>query len=434
MKKLFLMSIVACAFGVFTSCSSDEETTTTGGGETTVTTGFGAVEVQVATKSRAASSLLSTAVTNVTATSVTPVGDNFLVTYHGRTQDADSEQEDIAKGMLQIVDKNGAVLSELTTEKCRVNSAAADGKTVYIGLDRGATNKTAPEHCAIATITLTDNYTFDATMTEIPAEQVKGLEGVSVNNVSVKDGVVYLATSTGDVKGKTFEGGYYKIENGNLSAKGDGWSAYWYDGVVKVRRAEAHSSTCYATIYTSTANETKVEFTCTDKAAGDEQYGRVTASLLKVNNSDYLFTCGDDLIAWVYDSTSGKYVNMNAGDTREVEKDGVKTTEAAEFVSGSGTTSVATDGTYVYACIGNAVSKYYLREYKHQDKVRFEQALDSNKKVVKFTAPDSWTTDTGSLASANHLIVKDGVVYVAFGYKGFVALDAETLSLITPAE
>jgi len=442
MKKVLFMSFLACAFGVFTSCSSDDEPSngTTTGEETTTAT-FGEVAIKVAnanSASRAASSLLTgnDAVTNVTATSVAALDNgNFLVTYHGRNQEKE-EKKVSSKGMVQIVNKDGNVLSELTTEKCRVNFAAANGKTVYIGLDKGAVDKEAKYHCAVATLTLTDEYLFNESQNKIPAEKVLDLEGVSVNCISISNGTVYLSTSTGDVnyeadgntaaKTITYEGGYYTLNNGTLSAKGDGWSAYWYDENVKVRLDKAHSTTCFATVNTGTDKETQVEFICSDKSDKEYNYGRVSAAVLTVSGNDYLFTCGDQLIAWVYDSTEGKYVNMQDGTIKnDLKKQDKTSTDGVNCVSGSHTTAVATDGKYVYACTGSSVSKYYLREYtgstnaSYKGKKRFELK-------GKFEAPDSWEkTNSGTKASANHLYVKEGKVYVAFGYQGFVVLDSE---------
>lgn len=449
MKKVLFMSILACAFGVFTSCSSDEDVananeTTTGGETTTTETGYGAVAIKVANAnsgSRAASTLLSDAVTNVTATSVVPLnnGAYFLVTYHGRNQDATDEA---SKGMVQIVKADGTVLSELTTVKDRVNFAAADGKTVYIGLDKGSLGKDKTYHCAIATLTLTDDYMFNSSNDTIPANNVKGLDGVSVNCITVDNGTAYISTSTGDVEyaadGQTpkstvtYEGGYYKMTNGTISPKGDGWSAYWYDKNVKVRLTGAHSTTCYATVGTGTENEEKVEFTCSDRQDETTQTGRVSAALLTVKDNDYLFTCGDQLIAWVYDSSTKKYVNMQDGTIKNDKKAAKNSTDSVCCVSGSHTTAVATDGTYVYACTGSRVSKYYLREYtgytdaSYKGKKRFELK-------AKFDVPDAWAkTNSNTSASANHLVVIGDYVYVAFGYQGFVVLKADDMSLVYP--
>lgn len=452
------MSLLACVFGVFTSCSSDDETTDNSGSNPTPTEStesFGEVLVKVnntgarAIGSRAASDALG--VTGVTATFVAPIDgtDYFVVTYHGRNQtDA---------GMVQIVKSDGTVISELTTLNARVNTAAYDkvANAVYIGIDKSnntveetATTKLASGyHCAVAKVTLTSDHKFPE-MKSIAESKIAGLNGVSVNCITVPDGggKVYMATSTGTVtlnktKGttKTYEGGYWKINptvaetiekataDEEVTSNGQPWAAYWYslsgDYRVKVRRDVAHSENCHATLYKGTGSTeiAVADYTSTSTEKSDNQYGRTSAAYLTIGGNDYLFTCGDKLTAWTL--SDGKFVNMNDGTVVVNRKE--NTLENA-YVSGSYTTAVATDGTYLYACTGSTVSKYALKTYKqapNTGKTRFEIV---GKYDAQYQTGDNWKTESNTLASANHLVVKGGKVYVAFGYKGFVALDADS--------
>lgn len=460
------MSLLACTLGVFTSCSSDDETTATTGDKTTpteTTESFGEVLVKVnntgarAAASRAASEKLG--VKDVTATFVSPIDDTdyFVVTYHGRNQ-ADA-------GMVQIVKADGTVVSELTTLNARVNTAAYDkvANAVYIGLDKS--NSTIEEttttklasgyHCAIAKVTLTSDHKFPE-ISSIAESKIAGLKGVSVNCIAVPDGggKVYMATSTGDItinaktgKTKTYEGGYWKIdptkaetietpsEDEQISSNGQPWAAYWYslsgDYRVKVRRDVAHSKNCHATLYkgTGTTEIAVADYTSTNSDKSDNQYGRTSAAYLTIGGTDYLFTCGDNLTAWTLND--GKFVNMNDGTliTNHTEK---PITYEKQYVSGSYTTAVATDGKYLYACTGSAVSKYELRTYNQGENAGKTRFVIAGKFDASVQTGDGWTTESKTVASANHLIVKDGKVYVAFGYKGFVALDATNDFKLTP--
>jgi len=457
------MSFLACAFGVFTSCSSDDEPSngTTTGEETTTAT-FGEVTIKVANASsgsRAASTLL-TSLNNQTATSVVRLDNGYvLVTYHGRNQSANDKTNDDnrLRGMVQICDANGTVKSELTCEDARINYAAANGKTVYIGLDKNYTNSGATALCAVATITLTEDYLFPANQTKITRDDIDNLNGVSVNCINVSsDNSIEIATASGDYTTKdgttkTYTGAFYTGQPKNWTAKDA--AAYWCDNSgVRVYRESAHSKNCVATY-----NGNTIPFTSTNTDTKEEQYGRASATAITVgkyftkdkgttltshditSGFPVVFTCGDDLIAWTL--SDGSYVNMNAGDTETVKDENNVTTgtKKAEYVAGAYTTAVATDGTYVYACTGNSISKYYLRKYNSGDKYRFEQCykpVEGKEVAVKFNAKDkgqtgNWYTDNNTYASANHLFVKEGKVYVAFGYEGLVILNADDLSLLS---
>lgn len=466
MKKLFLMSLLACTLGVFTSCSSDDETTATTGDKTTpteTTESFGEVLVKVnntgarAAASRAASENLG--VKDVTATFVSPIDgtDYFVVTYHGRNQ-ADA-------GMVQIVKADGTVVSELTTLNARVNTAAYDkvAGAVYIGLDKSNSTLSESEtettklasgyHCAIAKVTLTSDNKFPE-ISSIAESKIFGLNGVSVNCIAVPEngGKVYIATSTGTVSfgkvsSRTYNGGYWKIDptksenietpstDEEVSSNGKNWAAYWYslsgDYRVKVRRDAAHSADCHATLYKGTGSTeiAVADYTSTNSDDSDNQYGRTSAAYLTIGGTDYLFTCGDELTAWTLND--GKFVNMNDG-TLITDHTTKPITYEKQYVSGSYTTAVATDGKYLYACTGSAVSKYELRTYNQGENAGKTRFVIAGKFNAKDQTGDNWKTESNSLASANHLIVKDGKVYVAFGYKGFVALDATNDFKLTP--
>lgn len=464
MKKLFLMSLLACVFGVFTSCSNDDDATTTSGNNETpteTTESFGEVLVKVnntgarAAASRAASST-DLGVSGVTATFVSPIDgtDYFVVTYHGRNQ-ADA-------GMVQIVKADGTVVSELTTLNARVNTAAYDkvAGAVYIGLDKSNSTLSEAEttklasgyHCAIAKVTLTSDNKFPE-ISSIAESKIFGLNGVSVNCIAVPEngGKVYIATSTGAVTlnqktgtTKPYNGGYWKIDptksenieapsaDEEVSSNGKNWAAYWYslsgDYRVKVRRDAAHSENCHATLYkgTGTTEIAVADYTSTSTKKSDNQYGRTSAAYLTIGGTDYLFTCGDNLTAWTLND--GKFVNMNDGTliTKRKENTSDKKEDIYEkqYVSGSYTTAVATDGKYLYACTGSAVSKYELKTYNEDENKGKTRFVLAGKFDATDQTGDNWKTESNTWTSANHLIVKGDKVYVAFGYKGFVALDA----------
>lgn len=391
MKKSFIMTVMACTLGMFASCSSDDGATTAPAGQNE----FGDVSVVVGSATRAGSIALDPALTDLTATSACDLGDGAtLVTYHGRNQTAGAAASSVQKGMLQIV--KGNEVSELSTVDARINYAAYDNatNTVYVGLDRNWTNAAVAQNkvCAVAVIKLTADKKFPTDLTTIEGANIVPLDGISVNNLSVNNGEVAIATSSN----AAYPGAFFTLSGSTLT-KVNAAAAYWFNNNtgVKVWRTAEHSADCVA-LY----DGQEFAFTSTDAEDGVKNtYGRVSAEALTIGETDYFFTCGDALVA--YSKVNGSWTNMNEADE-------------SKSVSNSYCTNVATDGTYVYACNGSRVSQYYLRVYDHQDKVRFELK-------AKYDA----TAVTGEtiIPSANQLFCQGGKVYVAYGWAGLKVLE-----------